>query len=33
MLHIYGGIESRNDMVASITGVTVRERIPDEVFD
>ena len=26
-------IESLNDMVASITGVTVRERIPDEVFD
>lgn len=26
-------IESLNDMVASITGVTVRERIPDHVFD
>lgn len=26
-------IESLNDMVASITGVTVRERIPDRVFD
>lgn len=26
-------IESLNDMVASITGVTVRERIPDKVFD
>lgn len=26
-------IESINDMVASITGITVRERIPDEVFD
>ncbi|PWM45713.1 MAG: histidine kinase [Clostridiales bacterium] len=26
-------IESLNDMVASITGVTVRERIPDYVFD
>lgn len=26
-------IESLNDMVASITGVTVRERIPDSVFD
>ena len=26
-------IESLNDMVASITGVVVRERIPDRVFD
>lgn len=26
-------IESLNDMVASITGVTVKERIPDKVFD
>lgn len=26
-------IESLNDMVASITGVMVRERIPDHVFD
>ena len=26
-------IESLNDMVASITGVTVRERVPDEMFD
>ncbi|MGN0651172.1 MAG: DUF4118 domain-containing protein [Oscillospiraceae bacterium] len=26
-------IESLNDMVESITGVTVRERIPDKVFD
>ncbi|MBC8560098.1 DUF4118 domain-containing protein [Fumia xinanensis] len=26
-------IESLNDMVASITGVMVRERIPDKVFD
>ena len=26
-------IESLNDMVASITGVIVRERIPDKVFD
>ena len=26
-------IESLNDMVASITGVTVQERIPDEMFD
>ena len=26
-------IESLNDQVASITGVTVRERIPDSVFD
>ena len=26
-------IESLNDMVASITGVAVRERIPDSVFD
>lgn len=26
-------IESLNDMVASITGVTVRERIPDKLFD
>ncbi len=26
-------LESLNDMVASITGVTVRERIPDSVFD
>ena len=26
-------IESLNDMVASITGITVRERIPDRVFD
>ena len=26
-------IESLNDVVASITGVTVRERIPDSVFD
>ncbi|MEG2297446.1 MAG: sensor histidine kinase KdpD, partial [Clostridium sp.] len=26
-------IESLNDMVASITGVTVQERIPDAVFD
>lgn len=26
-------IESLNDMVASITGVIVRERIPDSVFD
>ncbi|MGL4774274.1 MAG: sensor histidine kinase, partial [Clostridium sp.] len=26
-------IESLNDIVASITGVTVRERIPDKVFD
>lgn len=26
-------IESLNDMVASITGVMVRERIPDRVFD
>ncbi len=26
-------IESLNDIVASITGVTVRERIPDPVFD
>ncbi len=26
-------IESLNDMVASITGITVRERIPDEIFD
>lgn len=26
-------LESLNDMVASITGVTVRERIPDSMFD
>ena len=26
-------IESLNDQVASITGITVRERIPDSVFD
>ena len=26
-------IESLNDMVASITGILVRERIPDKVFD
>ena len=26
-------IESLNDMVTSITGITVRERIPDSVFD
>lgn len=26
-------IESLNDMVASITGVLVRERIPDKIFD
>lgn len=26
-------VESLNDMVASITGVVVRERIPDKVFD
>lgn len=26
-------IESLNNMVASITGVTVRERIPDKIFD
>ena len=26
-------IESLNDMVASITGVTVRERVPDHLFD
>lgn len=26
-------IESLNDIVASITGITVRERIPDSVFD
>ncbi len=26
-------IESLNDMVASISGVIVRERIPDKVFD
>ena len=26
-------LESLNDMVASITGVTVRERIPDSLFD
>ena len=26
-------IESLNDMVAAITGVLVRERIPDSVFD
>lgn len=26
-------IESLNDMVASITGIVVRERIPDSVFD
>jgi two-component system sensor histidine kinase KdpD len=26
-------IESLNDMVAAITGITVRERIPDSVFD
>ena len=26
-------IESLNDLVASITGVTVKERIPDSVFD
>lgn len=26
-------IESLNDIVASITGITVRERIPDRVFD
>ena len=26
-------LESLNDMVASITGVTVRERIPDSIFD
>ena len=26
-------IESLNDTVASITGVVVRERIPDSVFD
>ncbi len=26
-------IESLNDLVASITGITVRERIPDSVFD
>lgn len=26
-------IESLNDMVASITGITVRERIPDSIFD
>ncbi|MEG0768630.1 MAG: sensor histidine kinase KdpD [Ruthenibacterium sp.] len=26
-------IESLNDLVASITGVTVRERVPDSVFD
>ncbi len=26
-------IESLNDMVAAITGIMVRERVPDEVFD
>lgn len=26
-------LESLNDLVASITGITVRERIPDDVFD
>ena len=26
-------IESLNDMVASITGISVRERIPDHIFD
>lgn len=26
-------IESLNDMVASITGITVKERIPDKIFD
>lgn len=26
-------IESLNDVVASITGITIRERIPDSVFD
>ncbi len=26
-------LESLNDMVASMTGVTVRERVPDSVFD
>ena len=26
-------LESLNDIVASITGVTVRERVPDSVFD
>lgn len=26
-------VESLNDVVASITGVTVRERVPDKVFD
>jgi two-component system sensor histidine kinase KdpD len=26
-------LESLNDMVAAITGITVRERIPDSVFD
>ncbi|MEF9968751.1 MAG: histidine kinase, partial [Longicatena sp.] len=26
-------IESLNDMVASITGIAVRERIPDSIFD
>ena len=26
-------IESLNDLVASITGITVKERIPDSVFD
>lgn len=26
-------IESLNDVVASITGITVRERIPDSIFD
>ncbi|MBC8535446.1 sensor histidine kinase [Feifania hominis] len=26
-------IESLNDIIASITGITVRERIPDSVFD
>lgn len=26
-------IESLNDMVASITGITVRERVPDHLFD
>ena len=26
-------IESLNDTVASITGVTIKERVPDSVFD
>ncbi|MEG0491925.1 MAG: histidine kinase, partial [Clostridia bacterium] len=26
-------IESLNDMIASITGISVRERIPDSIFD